>query len=73
MERRCGPATDWLCHFECNRGYVKHIYMSGKLKRYPDGEYSLLCVNGTWKTGYEDLGMDSSNVCVQKGMCVFTD
>ena len=68
FEPHCGPATDWLCHFECNEGYKKHPYMSGTLKWFWDNEYSLFCDAGTWKTGYEDLGLDVSGVCVSLGM-----
>ena len=68
LERHCGPATDWLCHFKCNEGYTKHTYMWGSLKNFKDEEYSLFCVNGTWKTGYEDIGLDVFGVCVPEGM-----
>ena len=68
LEPHCGPATDWLCHFECNDGYAKHAYMKGTLKWFADREYSLLCEEGMWKTGYEYVGLDVSGVCVPSGM-----
>ena len=68
LEPHCGPATDWLCKFECNSGYHKHIYMSGKLKGVHDDPYMLYCEHGVWKTGYEALGVDVSGVCYAEGM-----
>ena len=67
LEPLCGPDTDWLCNFECDQGYNKHVYMSGILKNFFDKEYMLHCDGGSWKTGYENLGVDMSNVCVPAG------
>ena len=41
--------------------------MHGNLKWFSDPEYSLYCDEGTWKTGYESLGVDIASVCVSKG------
>ena len=63
LEPHCGPATDWLCNFECGQGYNKHAYMSGILKNFFDHDYMLYCDGGAWKTGFENLGVDVSQVC----------
>ena len=70
LEPDCGPATDWLCQFDCNEGYHKHSYMFSRLKGFMDPKYTtgLFCECGTWKTGYEQFGIDVSGVCVSEGM-----
>ena len=45
--------------------------MHGNLKWFSDPEYSLYCDEGTWKTGYESLGVDIASVCVSKGKDTF--
>ena len=42
--------------------------MKGSLKWFADNEYSLLCEEGMWKTGYENIGLDVSGICVPRGM-----
>ena len=71
LEPHCGPATDWLCQFSCNNGFNKHTYMWGRLKWFHDKDFNLLCQDGVWKTGYEDIGLEVSGVCVPKGMHVY--
>ena len=67
LEPHCGPATDWLCEFECDQGYNKHAYMLGRLKNFLDHDYMLNCDGGAWMTGFEHLGVDISTVCVPGG------
>ena len=45
--------------------------MWGRLKWFQDKKFNLLCQDGVWKTGYEDIGLDVSGVCVPKGMHVY--
>ena len=66
LEPHCGPATDWLCHFQCN-SYRRHSYMTGILKNFFDDPYDIYCDNGSWKTGFEDIGLDIWSVCVAEG------
>lgn len=74
LEPHCGPATDWLCKFDCNEGYARHPYMTGMLKSFGDPPYMLYCDGGVWKTGYEELGVGVSEVCLpQEYNCTNSD
>ena len=43
----------------------------GFLKSMRGASEMLYCDNGIWKTGYEDLNLDVSGVCVSQGMFFF--
>ena len=68
LQKHCGPALDWFCKFECNTGYEKHPFMGARLKGFNNPPEKLLCGDdGTWKTGYEDVGPDISGLCFPRG------
>ena len=41
--------------------------MTGILKNFFDDPYDIYCDNGSWKTGFEDIGLDIGSVCVAEG------
>ena len=41
--------------------------MTGILKNFFDKPYDVYCDNGSWKTGFEDIGLDIGSVCVAEG------
>ena len=45
--------------------------VGGFLKSMRGASEMLNCDNGIWKTGYEDLNLDVSGVCVSQGMFFF--
>ena len=74
LQKHCGPATDWLCEYECNSDYQRHPFMGGRLKGFSNYESDkLLCgEDGVWKTGYEDVGLDITGLCFPRGIVHFT-
>ena len=42
--------------------------MSSIFKSFFDDQDMLYCDNGIWKTGYEELSVEVSGVCVTNGM-----
>ena len=62
--RQTGSVGGYTEAGKTHYGYRRHTFMEGKFKGVRNEPDKLLCVDGTWKTGYEHLGLDVSGVCV---------
>ena len=65
LEGHCGPTLDWLCNFRYNESYRRHSCMTGDIKGLGNEPEKLLCgEEGVWMTGYEDIELYVSGVCI---------
>ena len=64
VQHDCGVDTDCLCSFECDAGFKPHPYFVNSAVGHGFVPRRLLCEDGAFKTGYEDIGLDISGLCI---------